>query len=599
MVTEGDWDFFPKPGMLESFYDGQAQSLLHGRIDVSMDAIDGEAFMRNGKAYGYFGPTPALMRLPLQLLLPGMYGRWTRVSMLLASLLTIGMLLLLMHRLEPRFPAAGRPRLRNALRAALILAAAIGSTNFFVSAEKRVFQESILWASALAFAHFVFLACYLIGPKAKWLALACATAVLAFLARVSSGAGPLAALLVLDAVLLFPASRFGAYFAGRAMPRRAAAAVSTTLIACAALWAGLNYWKFGTAFVSQPIAWNLQFTPERVQRVKGELFSLYNLPLTLSSYLSPSHIEFRSGFPWLFLTQGDPLLRDRFPKAHFDFAEPFAGLPAAMPELLLASMAGTVLCLAGRGKELRELRAPLCGALAGCGLMFTWGAISYRYLHDMFPWLVLGSSVAVAYVPSLPRKALRYGLAGLFVAATGYAACANCAFAFRTQRYSALYPIQPEKRMGYLDLSSVIDTGGLHGFLWYLGHWRRYIPAAAFHGGNLLADYTQLAERKDQPVVLSQGQPPYGAEYAVDLPATGTYQVAIRYAAAEPRPLHLFVNGRDVKEVCGAVTGGWSPANQVWSSAGLFQLNGGANRIALASEGPFPPVSMLRLVRIE
>jgi hypothetical protein len=75
IVTGGDWDFFPKPGTFESFYDGQARSLLHGRIDVVPDAIGTEAFVRNGKTYGYFGPMPALMRLPLELLLPGMYGR--------------------------------------------------------------------------------------------------------------------------------------------------------------------------------------------------------------------------------------------------------------------------------------------------------------------------------------------------------------------------------------------------------------------------------------------------------------------------------------------------------------------------------------------
>jgi hypothetical protein len=40
------------------------------------------------------------MRLPLELVLPGMYGRWGRVSMLLASALTLGMLLLLRERLE-------------------------------------------------------------------------------------------------------------------------------------------------------------------------------------------------------------------------------------------------------------------------------------------------------------------------------------------------------------------------------------------------------------------------------------------------------------------------------------------------------------------
>jgi hypothetical protein len=69
----------------------------------------------------------------------------------------------------------------------------------------------------------------------------------------------------------------------------------------------------------------------------------------------------------------------------------------------------------------------------------------------------------------------------------------------------------------------------------------------------------------------------------VDLPSDGSYQITVLYASTEPRPLHFFVNGLDVKEVCGLATGGWGPSN----------------RIGLASQGPFPPISMLRIFRME
>ena len=582
LVTGGDWDFFPKAGFLESFYDAQAQSLLHGRIDVPPEAIATEAFMRNGKAYGYFGPTPALMRLPLEVLLPGMYGRWGAVSMLLASALTLGMLWLLMQRLESRFPLAAGPRLRNLLRGVLILGVAVGSTNFFISAERKVYQESIIWGSAWAFAAAVFLACYLMRPAGKWLALACAAALLGFLARVSTGAGPLAAL----ALLGF-----------RALPRRAAVAVGVTLVASAALWAGLNYWKFGLVFTSQPIALNVQYDQQRVERVKGNLASVYNLPLTLPAYLAPGNIKFAGTFPWIFPAMADPALASRFPKAHFDAMEPLASAPAAMPELFLGGIAGLILSLARR-KELREFRAPMCGALAGCALIFAWGYIAYRNLHDMFPWLVLGSAVAVAYLPTIPSAQLRYGLAGLFTAATLFAMCANFAMAIRWQRYAS-YPIPPEKRVAFTDLGYLIDNEGIEGFLWYARHWRLYVPADSFQSGNLLVDRTRLAERGDQPVVVSQGAAQNEAEYAVDLPSAGAYQMAVLYASVEPRPVHFFVNGLDVKEVCQLPTGGWGAANRAWSSAGVFQLSGGANRIGLASKGPFPPIVMIRIFRME
>ena len=272
--------------------------------------------------------------------------------------------------------------------------------------ERKVYQESIIWGSALAFAQAVLLACYLMRPKARWLALGCAAALLAFLARVSSGAGPLFSLFLLEAAWLVPADRFRAFFAGSGWPRRAAVAVGATLLASVVLWAGLNYWKFGMVFTSQPIALNVQYNQQRLERVKGNLASIHNLPLTLPAYLSPANIRFAGTFPWIFPAMEDPALAARFPKAHFDTAEPLASAPAAMPELFLGAMAGLALCVARR-KELRDFRAPMCGAVAGCGLIFAWGYIAYRNVHDMFPWLVLGSAVAVAYLPTIPGARLR------------------------------------------------------------------------------------------------------------------------------------------------------------------------------------------------
>jgi hypothetical protein len=597
LVTEGDWDFFPQAGFLESFYDAQAGSLLHGRIDVPREAIDPEAFLRAGKAYGYFGPAPALARIPLDLL-PGMYARWNRLSMLLASVLAIAMLLLLLRKLEARLPLEGDERLRNLLNVTFIFAALIGSTNFFVSSEAKAYQEAIIWGSALSLAQAVFLACFLMDPKGKWLALTCSTAFLAFFSRISSGFGAIFSLFLIDIALFIPFARFRAYWTETALPRWTALVLTATLIATAALWAGLNYWKFGTVFVTQPIQTNPQFDQARLQKVKGELVSLSNLPPTLVSYLSPSNIKFMEGFPWIDFTLGDPALATRFPNAHLDKQEPFASLPSAMPELLLAALAGSMLCLAKRRKQFRALRASLCGALAGCMVILTFGHITYRYLHDTFAWLLTGSAIAVASIPSIRGKLLRRGLAGLFVALTAYAMWANFAFAFKHQRTWA-YPTPSEKSTAYFDLANAIDSGGFQGFFGYLDHWRGYIPADKFQSGNLIVDRSRFAGRGDQPVVLAVGQSPFQVEYAATLPAAGVYELDIHYASAESRPVRLSLNGHEVSDVCGAPTGGWIFQYQTWSEAGAFRLGQGMNRIALTSNGAFPHISMLRLIRLD
>ena len=110
----GRLGFLSPAGMLEEFYDAQAQSLLEGRIDVPPDAIGPEAFVHDGKSYGYFGPTPALARLPLEVFMPAMYGRWSRASMLAASLLAMLSVLLFFRRLERHLGLDGHPKLRGA-----------------------------------------------------------------------------------------------------------------------------------------------------------------------------------------------------------------------------------------------------------------------------------------------------------------------------------------------------------------------------------------------------------------------------------------------------------------------------------------------------
>ena len=58
MVTDGTFQF----GFAESFgdfYDYQAASLLQGRLDVPAGVLSGEAFVVDGKTYGYFGIAPA------------------------------------------------------------------------------------------------------------------------------------------------------------------------------------------------------------------------------------------------------------------------------------------------------------------------------------------------------------------------------------------------------------------------------------------------------------------------------------------------------------------------------------------------------------
>jgi hypothetical protein len=73
------------PAALSGFYDAQAHSFLDLRWDVPAEVLSVEAFTVDGRSYMYFGPTPALLRLPVAALTDRFDGRLTQVSMLLAA----------------------------------------------------------------------------------------------------------------------------------------------------------------------------------------------------------------------------------------------------------------------------------------------------------------------------------------------------------------------------------------------------------------------------------------------------------------------------------------------------------------------------------
>jgi hypothetical protein len=604
VITDGDWNLFPAAKSYEQYYDGQAQSLLHGRIDVPLQSILAERFVRDGKYYGYFGPTPAFPRMLLNLLMPDMYGHWSHFSMLMGSLCGMAILILLYRKLEALLDLKGK--LWALLRATLLVSVFLGSTNVFISTESMVYQEAIMWAAALAFAHAVFLAVYLIEHKRKWLVLSCAAAFLAFNAKISSGAGPLVSLAIVDSALLIPWDRLRDYWAAPklAAPRPVILLVSVTLLVSAASWAGLNYWKYGLVFTSQPLHLTPHPDPERLRRIKGDPFSLTNIPLTLSIYLNPANVRFKPYFPWAFLMPADTATHLRLiaahPNSHYDGIEPVASLTASMPILFFGALSGMALAFLTPGERLRPFRAPLIGTLGGTFLILGWGYLSQRFLHDAMPWLALGSAIAVVHIPLLPNRAGRIAATSLLFLGTLYGLWVNAAFAALHKRVDTLQPDSDTKRVAFLDFSQDATNQGVRGALAYLTHWRKYILATDFHHGNVTSSNTIYSNRIDVAQVWYDGKPPGMAEYTVDFPTDGRYEASILYSSPDSRPLDLVVNRVPaMRGLCGAPTGGPYLSNERWCKLAILRAHGETTNFALVSEGKFPMVRMIRFVKLE
>jgi hypothetical protein len=223
MVTYGTWDLTRRE-TFGQFYDGQAHSLLDGQWDVDPLYIDFEAFVRDGKTYGYFGFVPALFRVPIEFLFPdfafSMTGRWSRLSETIACCVTLWYAYHILRRARTAFPELDDPltdpkdrgngaRDKDAEVIFLVLAG-LGSTLIFLASRSYVYHEAIIWGAAFALGCYYHLLQYLARPRLGNLVAACVLAFCAFFSRASVGTGAVVALVLLAMDLLWKAIRFRA-----------------------------------------------------------------------------------------------------------------------------------------------------------------------------------------------------------------------------------------------------------------------------------------------------------------------------------------------------------------------------------------------------
>ena len=97
--------------------------------------------------------------------------------------------------------------------------------------------------------------------------------------------------------------------------------------------------------------------------------------------------------------------------------------------------------------------------------------------------------------------------------------------------------------------------------------------------------------------VLTSPSYPVWAEYRVALKKPGTYEVRIRYASGESRPIALSIDGKQVTASAAAkVTGGFKPENQVWQSEGDFTFPSTQSILRFDSKWPFPHIDKIALI---
>lgn len=465
-ITYGTWQILGKENF-GIFFDAQAKSLLKGRLDVPLSAIQAEAFIVNGKYYGYFGLTPALLRIPLVFL--QMDGCWSRLSMLIACFLNLLFAYRIYSFLQKNvFHSEKQVFDCKYITASFLLVVGLGTTNIFLASRAYVYHETIIWAGALALISIYFFAQYTIKPTATNLIKILVFALLTVLSRPTIGFGILLGCFILGLSLggralglKFPFLRkrieqIWGYLeiCSPQEPWRIARLLFLGIALILVVFFGLNYLKFGE-FSGMPLAKHIQFidNPERLKKIDGQALHLSNIRTNLYNYFSPVAISFSREFPWVGLTTKAKL----FEESRIDWVEPYASIPTAMASLFVLAIAGSVYTFGRRKANTRFLRLVIFSSMSTGILSLTAAAISYRYLHDFFPFWIIGSAIGLFLLSSSAnRKLRRFGIL-IWTLLGIWGIYSNLAFALCYQR-DFVWGVDPVRKQAFFELRNAIDN---------------------------------------------------------------------------------------------------------------------------------------------
>ncbi len=123
---------------------------------------------------------------------------------------------------------------------------------------------------------------------------------------------------------------------------------------------------------------------------------------------------------------------------------------------------------------------------------------------------------------------------------------------------------------------------------------RILVEAENYDRGNANKDFTTYG--KGIGIIHTVTVPTF-AEWDINVASAGSYQLELRYASQEARPVQLWVNGVVVKSDAAAkVTGSFQPEGQRWEAQGIFTMRAGKNTIRIDDNGSIPHIDKLLIV---
>jgi hypothetical protein len=370
IVTTGGRQIFVKEVLGDAF-DSQAEHFLRGNVDVDGEAIRWEAMVVNGKARMYFGPFPALLRIPLNLIYPAGRGMWSRISGFLAAEIALFAFAgLISNALRNSSLSA---RARSWLGGACLVGFVFGTPLLLLLGNLSIYNEAIIWALgwSMAALFFAWRSWDAAGRALVFSLLAfsfCAAA--ALLSRVTFGAP-----LLLIALLL-----------GFRLLREKRWPLLTALFlpvgAGLAFHLFLSYARFGS-FVG--ISFDYYINPvHREFAHKYGMFSLRRVPYGLIDYFGLRLPSVQPHAPFLKADRhffGHPQLYS------LPFSETYLPVPLAASWLLTGAIFGVICLFRKRCSDSFEPGTAVAFGLQALGIL-SYYALSQRYSVELYPFLI-------------------------------------------------------------------------------------------------------------------------------------------------------------------------------------------------------------------
>lgn len=390
------------PDEFGDFYDFQARSFLEGRLDLPEAARNSESFIFEGRTYIYFGPTPALLRLPLTALNVA-FGQLSRCFMtgyFVALLFAVYALLVHVAR-----RASGIRSWPSRFAVVVFVSTAgMGTTLFYLASRTYVYHEAIFCGAVFAVWSGYFSLRYLAEPERPWWIGALLGGLLAVHARPPSGLFALAligcaAVAVASRRVLFRTATSPMGIAGFVRAIRQPCLIGFLAAVCVLSFNGLSYLKF-KSFEGAPLKYHIQYQDGRLAAIDGRNFHLVNFRFNFDTYMWRPDFTLGRKFPFFSIHNPPDLY---YPGVKIDLFEPTLAMPYTMPALVLLALGGGALAFA-LWPEVRSSLAiiAVAGSIMSLAL-FTAVALSHRYTGDFCPPLLLAGAFGLQALELLPR----------------------------------------------------------------------------------------------------------------------------------------------------------------------------------------------------